>query len=155
MMKISIYATGIQEDGRGAIGLVLKDEVGQPIRRLGRTFDIQGAQPSMPSGKMSEVALGYRAILHGLWRARKLGAKHVEIFCDLTTVVEQVNGLAEVTPEFIGSYLQVRALLNAFRRSSVRAIPREQNREALSAADAALNPSPPRVDDLPLWASLR
>lgn len=154
-MKVAIYATGVEEDGRGAIGLILKDEAGREIRRLGKVFDTPETQPGTPDRAMSEVVLGYRAILLGLWRARKLGAKHVEVFCDLTRVVDQVNGLAQVAPEFIGSYLQVKALLNAFRRSSVQAISPEQNREAISMASIALNPVPPGVDDLPLWASAR
>jgi len=155
MMKVTIYATGVEEDGRGAIGLVLKDEAGRDIRRLGKVFDNPETQPSTPDRAVFEVALGYRAILLGLWRARKLGAKHVEVFCDLTRVVDQVNGLAQVAPEFIGSYLQVKALLNAFRSSSVQAVSPEQNREAISLASTALNPIPPGVDDLPLWASAR
>ena len=152
-MKVTIFATGVKVDGKGAIGLVLKDETGRTIRRLGKAFDLAEAQYSELAGPRSEVALGYRAILHGLWRAKRLGARQVEVFCDITEVVNQLTGMVAVPPEQIGAYLQVKALLNAFRRSSVQPIPPGQNVEVASTANAAVSANPSGVDDLPLWAS--
>ncbi|MGH2349740.1 MAG: hypothetical protein ACRDFT_09785, partial [bacterium] len=67
-------------------------------------------------------------------------------------------GHSEVPAELIGLHLQVRAMLNAYRWSSVQLIPREQNGEAALAALDALERQPAgadgeEFDTLPLWLS--
>ncbi len=129
-------------NGRSAVAAVLRwDRIGEPrivVRRLQRG---------------DRVPPGYRALALGLWEARRAGARMVELSIDDAEVVAQVQGIEPPPAGAIGPYLQVRALLNAFRRARVRYAAAAPNQDASAAAASALRPRPPAYADLPLWAA--
>jgi ribonuclease HI len=78
----------------------------------------------------------YRGLLLGLERARALGADEVEIVNDSELVAKQVNGQYKVRhPDMLPLHARATEALRAFRRWSVRSVPRAQN----AAADALVN----------------
>ncbi|HEU5300044.1 MAG TPA: reverse transcriptase-like protein [bacterium] len=146
MKPLDVFTSTAFRDGRAGCGIVLRAS-GQTVRVIRR---------AVPAGSRAEGA--YRALLHGVWRARGTGARHIRVFSDTPEVVDQVTGRSEVPVELVGLYLQTRALLNAYRGSAVAAIPRGQNAEAAIAALEALDqPTGPAqdiddVEDLPLFS---
>lgn len=129
-------------DGAGATAAVLRWQgAGEPrvvVRRLPRH---------------DKVPPAYRALLLGLWEARRAGASALVISTDDAEVMAQVEGTQPPPPEAVGSYLQVRALLNAFRSAAVRYVAPVRNQEAAFAAAAAGHARRPVYADLPLWAA--
>lgn len=145
---VEVFTSLAFRNGKAAIGIVIHtpDQTARVIRRAVRAD--------------SRLEAAYRALLHGVWRARALGARRLRAHADHAEVVEQLTGRAEVPPELTGLYLQTRALLNAFRWATVEFIPRERNAEAALTAVEALDqaPAPAGTDldlpePLPLWAA--
>lgn len=97
---------------------------------------------------------GYRALVLGLWEARRAGAKLLDVAVDTPEVAAQVEGTEEPAVEVIGPYLQVRALLNAFDRVRIRHVLTPSVQRAANAAAVAVRPRP-RYTDLPLWVASR
>lgn len=97
----------------------------------------------------------YRALLLGLWRARRMGAHDLHLILEDPEVLGQLEGRDAVPTEAMVPWLQVRALLNAFRSVEFGALLTEgdpDHARAAAAAAAALNPPQPWWSDLPLWA---
>jgi len=100
---------------------------------------------------------------HTLWHhlnlcVTALGARRLRVHTDDAELVVQLEGQVDVPPELIGLHLQVRAMLNAYRWSSVEWMAPEENREATAAAHGALERQPAgsdgdEVEMLPLWLS--
>src|SRR5437660_11408250 len=93
------------------------------------------------------------------------GAELARSFLDAALVrgprqAAQINGDREVDEEFVGPYLEVRALLHAYRAARIEPGPAPENemfwqRMAQSLADAALDHDVDEtVEDLPLWSGL-
>lgn len=151
LQAVEIYTCAAARDGRAAIGVVLRDVDGQTLRVIAR-----------PAGPAPPQVLAYRAVLHGVLRAKALGARRIRVFTENAEIVAQLGGHVEVPPDLIGLYLQTKAMLNAYRWSRLELIGREQNAEAALAAAEALDhatatPSAASDDDdlelLPLWLS--
>jgi hypothetical protein len=126
---------------RGAIAAVLRWERNDSphiiVRRLRRNDPVPPA---------------YRALLLALWEARRMGARGVVLGIDDADVMTQLAEGGTPPPEAIGPYLQIRALLHAFRSAEVRHLTPGWDRDAALAADAAEHPGQPVCADLPLWA---
>jgi ribonuclease HI len=144
---VQVHTSVAVRDGRGAFGVVIRDVDGQVLRVSGRAL-----------GDASLDVASYRAVLHGVWRAKRLGAQRVRVFTEHPEIVAQLEGHGEVPAELTGLYLQTKAMLNAYRWSRVELIVRELNADAASAAMAALEqPTAPATGadeddlDLPLW----
>ncbi len=144
---VQVHTSVAARDGRGAFGVVIRDVDGQVLRVSGRAL-----------GDASLDVASYRAILHGVWRAKRLGAQRVRVFTEHPEIVAQLEGHGEVPAELTGLYLQTKAMLNAYRWSRVELIVRELNADAASAAMAAVEqPTAPATGadeddlDLPLW----
>lgn len=145
---VEVFTSSAFRQGRGGAGIVVR-AAGQTVRVVRRALRVE-----------SRAQAAYRALLHGVWRARSSGARQLRAYSDHQDVVAQVTGSADVPPELTGLYLQVRALLNAYRWSVVEYLPRERNAEAAIAAVEALDDEPPAhdldldvPDPLPLFAS--
>lgn len=128
MQATAIYTSTASRDGRRAAGVMIRDAAGLTLRVFGR-----------PLGAMAPDEAAYRAILRGLWTAKRLGARRARVFTEDPVVVDQLEGRAEVPSSLVGLYLQTKAMLNAYRWSSVERITREQNAEAALAAVDALD----------------
>ncbi len=143
MQTVAIYlSTASARPGHVAIGVVTRDADGRTISVTTRVL-----------GSVSREEATYRALLLGLWRAKRAGAQRIRVYADHTDVVDQVQGNREVPPSLVGLYLQVRAMLNAYRWRTLEAIERPQNAEAALAAMEALDRPSERddLDSLPLW----
>lgn len=145
---VHVYTSVTVRDGRAVFGVVIRDADGQVLHIGGRAL-----------GDASIEVASYRAILHGVWRAKRLGARRVRVFTEQAETVAQLQGHGEVPAELIGLYLQTKAMLNAYRFSRVELIARESNTDAtLAATETLQDPTAPagvpEEDDeefLPLW----
>lgn len=78
----------------------------------------------------------YTAIVIGLEKAKRLGAKRVEINMDSELATKQLNGEYRVKdPGIAKRFLEVKNLLHAFERVTFTHVRRERNKEA----DALVN----------------
>ncbi len=148
VQAVRVYTSVATRDGRAAFGVVIRDVDGQPLRIGGRAL----------ADTTGEVA-AYRAVLNGVWRAKRLGARRVRVFTEHPEIVAHLDGQSEVPPDLVGLYLQTKAMLNAYRWSRVEVIARERNADAARAAAEAFEhdaaPAGAAEDDdldvLPLW----
>ncbi len=144
---VQVYTSVAARDGRAALGVVIRDVDGQVLRVSGRAL-----------GDASLEVASYRAVLHGVWRAKRLGAQRVRVFTENPEIVAQLEGHGEVPADLIGLYLQTKAMLNAYRWSRVELIVRELNADAALAAAGSLEQATALATgaddddlDLPLW----
>ncbi len=129
--------------GRAGMGVVFVDSRGRLVRRIGR----------MLPGVTTRDLAAFRGILYALWNSRRLGSRWIVVHSDTHVVVAQINGAQDVDPAFVGPYLEVRALLHAYRGARVEAGETTWGREAAATAQAALeHDTDDIVEDLPLWA---
>ncbi len=145
MQTIEIYtSTATDPGGHAAAGVVLRDAEGHTLGVSANAF-----------GRMAGEEAAYRALLAGLWRAKRTRAQRVRVYIDNADVVAQLQGHGAIPPTFVGLYLQVRAMLNAYRWRSLAWIDRTRNAEAALAAMEALEhvSDANEVEALPLWQS--
>lgn len=142
---IHAYVAAAEAEGRSGMGVVFVDSQGQVLKRISR---------SLPGVGSHDLA-AFRGILYALWNSRRFGVRHVVVHCDAPAVVEQVNGDRAVDDNLVGPYLEVRALLHAYREARVLADGSAWGREAAAIAAAALHHNTDDVveDDLPLWSN--
>jgi ribonuclease HI len=131
-------------DGRSGMGVVFVDSQGRVLKRIGRALP----------GVDSQDLAAFRGVLYALWNSRRFGVRHVVVHSDAPVVVEQVNGDRAVEDRLVGPYLEVRALLHAYRQARVLADRTAWGREAAAIAAVALqhNTDDTVEDDLPLWS---
>lgn len=129
--------------GQTWIGVVFVDAQGRVLRRIGRAL----------ADTQTRDLAAFRGILYALWNSRRLGARWVVVHSDNLGVVAQVNGEQEVDSALVGPYLEVRALLHAYRSARVEAGEMHWSREAQDAVEAArAGRGEDIIEDLPLWA---
>jgi hypothetical protein len=130
--------------GRSGMGVVFVDSQGHVLKRIGRALP----------GVSSRALAVFRGILYALWNSRRFGVRHVVVHCDAPEVVQQVNGEREVPDGLVGPYLEVRALLHAYREARVLTDESAWEREAAAIAAVALQHNTDDIveDDLPLWS---
>jgi len=150
-MTLHAYVGAAKQDGgRTRMGVVFADPQGRTLRKIGRT---------LPGTTTMSLAV-FRGIVCALWNSRRLGARRVVVHCPDLDVAAQINGDREVDEEFVGPYLEVRALLHAYRAARIEPGPATPNemawqRIAQSLADAPLDHDVDEtVEDLPLWSGL-
>ncbi len=146
-MILDLYTSTAARHGRVAAGVVIRDAEGRTLRVTARSLETTSREEAT-----------YRALLHGLWRARGMGARRVRVYCDDATVLAQLEGEVEVPAELVGLYLQTKAMLNAYRWSAVALVERDRNAEAALAALDALEQEPDpqgleieETESMPLW----
>lgn len=128
---------------RASMGVVFLGADGRVLRRAGRVL------PDTPTRDLAS----FRGIIYALWNSRRLGARRVVVHSDNPGVVAQINGDQEVDPALVGPYLEVRALLHAYRSAGVRVDQTMWNLEALEVAQGARpGDIQETIEDLPLWA---
>lgn len=144
-----MYTSTAVRGERAAFGIVMRSADGQAVRVIGRSLR-----------RIARDEAAYRALLHALWKAKGLGARRVRVYSDQAEVVTQLEGQSEVPLFLVGLYLQTKAMLNAYRWSSVEFVAPEHNAEAALVASGALDHAPEAegadlddLDLLPLWSS--
>jgi ribonuclease HI len=110
-----------------------------------------GAVLALPSGEVVErlgLFLGtqtnnhaeYMGAILGLKRARALGADEVELVADSQLLIRQLAGRYRVrSPTLRPLYEETRSLLALFRRHTLRHLPREENHEADTMSNRAID----------------
>jgi ribonuclease HI len=132
---VEIFSSAAYRNGRAGVGVVL--------RAGGQTTHV--IRRAVRAGSPAEAA--YRALLSGLWHARTAGTRRVRVYADHAEVVRQLNGDQDLPGELTGVYLQVRAMVNAYRWCELEYLPRELNVEAALAAVEALDEEPVMDDE--------
>jgi len=129
--KVIIHTDGASRGNPGpaAIGATIKDERSRLIssisQRIGRTTNNQAE---------------YRAIITAMEKAISLGAKQVDILSDSQLVVRQINGTYRVKKTTLKPlYQQVKQLQGLLEGCTITHIPRQQNIEADTLANQALD----------------
>jgi ribonuclease HI len=111
--------------GPAAIGVVMSGPDGQVVEEIAERI-----------GVATNNVAEYRAVLRGLERARRLGARELEIVGDSELIARQLTGAYRVKhPALKPLHAEAIAALRGFDRWSVRTVPREQN----AGADALVN----------------
>jgi ribonuclease HI len=106
--------------GPAAIAAVISTARGEVLEEHGERI-----------GSATNNVAEYRALLHGLERARSLGANEVELIGDSELVVRQVRGEYKVKDEALrGLHTKVVKALAELDRWSIRHVPREDNEVA-------------------------
>ena len=128
--KVTIFTDGASKNNPGpsAIGVVIKDRQGQTITRI-----------SQGIGHSTNNQAEYKAIITALKEAIRLGARQVNLNSDSELVVRQLKGRYRVKNAALKPLCQqVKQLQSHLESFTINYIPREQNREADSLANAAL-----------------
>ncbi len=134
-------AVAAAEPERPGIGIVFVNAGGRVLRRV---------RQALPAGTPRELA-AFRGILYALWTSRRLGSRRVVVHSDTPAAVACINGRRDVEPSLVGPYLEVRALLHAYRSARVETDQMGWARDALAIAETAREQDPYDVEDLPLW----
>jgi ribonuclease HI len=115
--------------GPAAIGVVLSTPEGDVLEEAAERI-----------GQATNNVAEYRAVLHGLERARRLGASEVEIVGDSELVARQLTGAYRVKhPAMKPLHQEALGLLRGFDRWSIRTVPRAQNARADQLVNQALD----------------
>ena len=128
--RLIINADGASRHNPGpaAIGATIKDERGHLLASISRRI-----------GRATNNHAEYRALIAALEKASDMGARQVDIRLDSELVVKQVQGKYRVKNAALRPlYLKVGELLSQLEGFTISNIPREQNAEADSLANKAL-----------------
>jgi ribonuclease HI len=120
MKRASIHSDGASLGNPGPAGIGVVVEYGGERREISEHI-----------GTATNNVAEYSALLRGLEEARRMGAEEVSAFLDSELTVKQLRGQYKVRNEGLRPlYERTRALLHSFKRSTLRHIPREENKEA-------------------------
>jgi len=128
--RVIIHADGASRGNPGpaAIGATIEGEAGQRLASISQRI-----------GRATNNQAEYRALIVVLKEAIKLGTSEADIYLDSELVVRQVNGKYRVKNTALKPlYQEVKRLQGLLRGSVVSHIPRQQNTEADTLANAAL-----------------
>jgi len=129
--RLTIFVDGASRGNPGpsAIGAIIKDTQGKTIVHISKVI-----------GYTTNNQAEYRAIIAALEEALRLGARQVELNSDSEFVVRQLSGRYRVKKAALKPlYQQVKQLQGRLESITINYIPREQNKEADSLANAALD----------------
>jgi ribonuclease HI len=91
-------------------------------------------------GTVTNNVAEYRALLLGLARAQELGADEIEVIGDSELIAKQIQGLYKVKHASMRPlYLEAIEALRAFKKWSIRTVPRAQNADADALVNQALD----------------
>ncbi len=131
-LKITAHVDGGARGNPGpaAAGMVLRDADDRQILQVEGKF----------LGEATNNVAEYRALIAALERAAALNADQVEVFSDSQLMVRQMNGRYRVKNEGLkGLFRQANDLAAGFDKFAIHHVPREQNKEADSLVNRALN----------------
>ncbi len=164
-VKRTLHATvKVRRDTRGRIvvAAVLRWAEECAPHDAGGNSRVGSGRPRTVARRVQEgdpVPPAYRGVLLVLWTGRRLGARAIRLWLDDADVIAQIQGATQPSPSALGAYLQVRALLNAFREVSI------EEGQGMSHPTTTLVTSRPAeplepgrhhtacTDFLPLWAT--
>lgn len=127
----SLYCDGASRGNPGpaGAGLVLYSPQGQIKANLGKYL-----------GQTTNNVAEYQALILGLEKARRLGAKRVQIFSDSELLVRQLTGRYQVkSPHLLPLWRLAQKELQNLEAHAISHIPRELNHQADSLARRAID----------------
>ncbi len=131
ILKVIINADGAARGNPGpaAIGVTIKDHKGNLVASISRRI-----------GKATNNQAEYRAIIAGLEKAVKIGAREIEVLTDSELIVKQINGKYRVKNTSLRIlYEEVVKLIGSLERFTIRHVPRTRSTEVDSLANRALD----------------
>jgi ribonuclease HI len=137
--QLRVYSDGASRGNPGpaGAGAVLALPTGEVVERLGLFL---GAQTNNHAEYMGAIL--------GLKRALALGAEEVELAADSQLLIRQLSGRYKVKSATLRPlYEEARALLAGFRRHHLHHLPREENQEADTMSNRAIDE---RLDGRPV-----
>jgi ribonuclease HI len=129
-----VYTASIDGAARGnpgpaSYGLVLKRPDGTPLETLGKYI-----------GRTTNNVAEYYALIAALDYAIANGIKRLRVQSDSQLIVNQMKGLYKVKhPDLRPLHERAKKMAVALESFTIQYVPREQNREADAAANAALD----------------
>ncbi|KJJ83373.1 ribonuclease HI [Candidatus Omnitrophus magneticus] len=129
--KVFIFTDGGSRGNPGpsAIGVVLKDETGKVIDQVSQYI-----------GSGTNNVAEYMAVVHGLISASNLGYKNISLFMDSQLIARHLEGSYKINDDTLKKYYGIiKALFKGFNSIEITEIPREQNKEADSLVNQALD----------------
>jgi ribonuclease HI len=131
IIKFTIFTDGASRGNPGpsAIGVVLKDEKNTTVATISQAL-----------GVTTNNQAEYRAIIAGLEKALKMGARQVAVKSDSELMVKQINGEYKIKNAALRPlYLKALELIGYLESFSIVYIPRAQNAAADALANKALD----------------
>lgn len=115
--------------GQGGIGAVIKDEEENTIKRISRYI-----------GKTTNNVAEYTALLSALKAIKDYNTDYIKIHSDSELLINQLSGRYGVKNLALYKlYSKAVDLINKYSRVELQHIPREENREADSLANNAID----------------
>jgi ribonuclease HI len=115
--------------GPAAIGVTIKDQNGTLLAEISERL-----------GKTTNNQAEYRAVIEGLRKALKMGAKRVTLYADSELVVRQLSGRYRVkNAGLLPLYQEAVRLIGSLESFKAINVPRGQNAEADALANKALD----------------
>jgi ribonuclease HI len=130
-MKLTINTDGGARGNPGpaGIGVIIKDEQGQIVYRHGGYL-----------GTATNNTAEYKALIHALTQAKRLGADELHINMDSELIVKQMLGQYKIKEPTLQVLAQeVIALLKSFSQYSFHHVRREFNKEADAMVNLAID----------------
>lgn len=135
--ELTIYTDGASRNNPGEAG------AGVVIMRGG----VKAEEIAVYLGVTTNNIAEYRAAIIGLERAAALGARSIRLLSDSELLVRQINGLYKVKKTGLRPlHKRVKELIAKIGSVEVKYIPREQNKEADSLANMAIDKRIPRAE---------
>lgn len=129
--RLFIYTDGAcrGNPGEGGIGVIIKDEEGNIIKRISRYI-----------GKTTNNAAEYTALLSALKAIKDYNPDYIKIHSDSELLVNQMGGRYSVKNLTLYKlYSKAVDLINKYPMVEFQYIPRDENKEADSLANNALD----------------
>src|SRR3979490_1090681 len=115
--------------GPASYGLVLRRPDGKPLESLGKYI-----------GRHTNNVAEYYALIAALDYAAAKGIKRLRVYSDSQLIVNQIKGIYKVKhPDLRPLHERAKKMAAGLEAFTIQYIPREQNREADAAANAALD----------------
>jgi ribonuclease HI len=106
---VLVSAVASTECGRTGVAVILRDRQRDTIRST-----------SYSRAGVSVEAATYEVITEALRTARESGSLTMMVYCDVESVVAQLNKEQDVPDPLLAANLQLRAVFNRFRRVQVK-----------------------------------
>lgn len=131
LVRLFIYTDGAcrGNPGEGGIGVVIKDDDGNIIKRISRYI-----------GRTTNNQAEYTALLSALKSVKDYNPEYLKIHSDSELLVNQMVGIYSVKNAAIYKlYSKAKEMINKYLNVEFEHIPREKNREADLLANNALD----------------
>jgi ribonuclease HI len=129
--RTKLFADGAARGNPGpaGAGAVIVSAAGHIMAKIGKFL-----------GESTNNVAEYTGLILGLRRAKAMGIKELDVFCDSELVVKQLHGDYDVKADHLKPlHEEARSLLAAFPDVQVAHIPREQNTAADEMSNRAID----------------